>query len=355
MIDSEQKKLEASLATALGLAKNEVGAKNILAMLFPRAERALNTFITSEPDEAIRKKQRRISQKDFAENYFELSPEDDAWALSEFQNAIDGVPGDAFDQLRRKVERASNSKQSDIRRIFLELLDSEFSSPRQLSQAWLDGIIAESPYFLAHVDEETTGFFSTSNEERLRWIIVHGLRNLPTQMQWNLLRTAIGTAEDLSVLTDVVRGIIGDVATEGERNREKESGFGDGAGPLRELLLSRVVEAAGTGRIWLQAKPENLLWFWWGAGGGEQVREFIERAIATKVGLKRLLEITVSKVRSTAGDYLHVSQAWAKIVDLAKITDLAQQLIVLSKDDREVQLARRFLSALERGQNDPVP
>jgi hypothetical protein len=127
--------------------------------------------------------------------------------------------------------------------------------------------------------------------------------------------------------------------------------FGEEESSIRNLLLDRVRVAAETGEIWSQAKPDRLLWFWSGSDEASEVKVFADKAMTSSVGLRKLLEITISKVSSSAGDYERVASAWEKIVDLNALCKHAAELIEAANNDHDVSLARRFLDALEKGQS----
>lgn len=350
MNDRDEERLKTALNQKLAEAHNREAAANILAMLFPKAEKVLGTFASVERDEDTTKLKRRLAERDFAANYFSLTPKDEQWSRTEFENAVNSTPDEAFSRLNKKVNSASSEDRPDIRRIFLELLDSRFSSEKPLSEEWLNAIISASSYLLLEPDEDRRALFSVDNEDRLRWIIVHGLKGLSQSSRASMLRSAISEAHDLTLLSDVVRSLVGDLNPEGSKGRDNDD-LGDEGEAIRALLLERIKEAATTGAIWKNARPGHLLWFWWGSSGPDDVKSFTADAINSKNGLRALLDITVSRVRSTAGDYDHVQKSWEKIVDLDALETRAKQLVG-SPNESEVRLAQRFLDALHRGRAD---
>jgi hypothetical protein len=174
---------------------------------------------------------------------------------------------------------------------------------------------------------------------------------LPPALQINVLKSAIATASDLTILTDIIRGIIGDINPDGAKASRNNFNFGEEETIIRNLLLDRVRVAARTGDIWNQANPGHLLWFWLGSNEANEVKTFTDNAMTSSVGLKNLLEIMISTVRSTAGDYEHIQRSWEKIVDLNALRKYAAELVKTANSDDEVSLARRFLSALDKGQS----
>jgi len=73
----------------------------------------------------------------------------------------------------------------------------------------------------------------------------------------------------------------------------------------------------------------------------------------SEVGLRKLLDVTVSRVKSMAGDYDHVQKSWDKIVDLEVLREHAEKLVGPTNSETDSKLAQRFLDALRRGRDDP--
>jgi hypothetical protein len=346
--------LKKRLDSILSGVKNREGAKNTLALLFPKAERALKSYLSSEnANVKANILNRRISQKDFSANYFTLSPATNAWGITQFQNLFKEGPDKLFDELNRRLELAKSEDHSDIRRLFLELLDSLFSSKTLITKEWLDRILVESPAFLRERDRGRPSYIGVENEDRLRWLIVNALTRLSEGDRAELLKDAIAEADDLSVLSDVVRSIAGDLNPEGAKDRNEEAGLGVQTDAVRDILIEKVSHLAKMNDIWRQANPSHLLWFWWGANKTDEVKDFTNRTMDTAEGLRGLLKITVTTVISSAGNYDHVNKSWPKIVDISKLTTHAQRLLIKPGDDDLKQLAVKFLAAVERGRESP--
>jgi hypothetical protein len=347
-------RLKKQLESILHAANSEEGAKNALALLFPKAEKALNTYLPSDSGNIkINKLKRRLSQKDFASNYFTLTPTANAWGRDEFENLITEGPNAAFNHLNNKTNRLQLNEATDVQRVFIELLDSAFSSRVLITQEWLDKILAESSVLLRDKDNVKSSFFEMENEDRIRWLIINALSRLSENERAELLKNAIVTANDISVLSDVVRSIAGDLNPEGARDRNSKASLGEHTETVRQLLVDAVRDLAESNEIWDQANPAHILWFWWGANQGNEVLKFTNQTMKTERGLTGLLEAAVSTVVSSEGNYERVSPAWSKIVDLASLTDLAQQLSKGLDGEERKRLALRFLSAVERERKDP--
>ncbi|MGB5904741.1 MAG: hypothetical protein WBF99_05035 [Xanthobacteraceae bacterium] len=352
MSDAQEKKLEELIQRGLKLAKNEEAAKNILALLFPRVESVAKTFVPSlDVNRSERMRKRRISLSDYSENYFLLSPTEETWGQAEFSSAIGSTPNEAFQALDKRLAKAAPENQSDIRRMFVELLDAEFSSHKAIDDDWLKAIVAESPQLIATPDRKEIFLFHVDNDERLRWLIVNALERLPTNQRATLVKAAIRSASDLSLLSDVVRYIAGDLHPKGGADKLRRADFGEETDEVRQELIMKIENLAAAGEIWNQAKPGKLLWFWWGANKEDDVRAFTSRAMNTSLGLLTLLQIIPGAVISSSESYERVSKSWENIVDLEALKERA--LIQLRTGNSEERaISQRFLTALERGNNE---
>lgn len=338
------------IESQLAHSKNNDAAKNALALLFPKAERVIHTYIPSSVgDIRTQKTGRRISQRDFAEAYFSLNPDPATWGRSEFESLIDKDPKVAFAALDERVRSAPLKHRPRLRRLFLELLDAEFSNNKRLTQAWLDEILAQSPNLLSEKDTIMKVMFPIDNEDRLQWLIVNALEKLSQTERSQFLTAAIQRAKDVTVLTDVVRGIVGDMNPEGAQDRNNKSDLGVEADRVRSALLDRIRALGRSGKLWSQSRPARLLWFWWGCDLQTEVFEFTKRAIRKRRALISLLDAPVQTVNSSEGTFEKVDKkSWSKIVDLEMLADRARRLAQSTKDESERNAAFRFLNALAK-------
>lgn len=348
MSDQDQNKLEALVNDALMKARSSEGARNILAHLFPRVEKVLQTYAPISESIEERKRRRRLSVADYSESYFSLTPQMNSWGQLEFDTAIKAGPDEAFSALHRKLEQSSEDHKSDLRRIFLELLDAEFSTRRSLDDDWLSVILKESPDLLDQGDEQRLSFFSFNNLDRLRALLFHGLKNVAASEAARLLKSAISSADDLSLLADLVRSLLGDTHPDGATHERMRVDLDHQAESIRELLLGRVRELSSTNDIWSQARPEQLLWFWWGSNNESEVKSFTSNSMDTLVGVKALLRITPGTVVSSEGNFERVGRTWNKIVDLDLLSRRAEALLI-NGSEADALLAKRFLEAVKRG------
>lgn len=346
---AENEKLKADLEHLLSRAKSREGAQNTLAMLFPKAEQTLQTYVPSDGlDEWGQKAKRRISQIDFAQNYFRLEPNTTSWGRNEIAEALSD-PLKAFSMLREKLDRVESSERSRTRRIFFELLDSAFLGGKKIDANWLKAIIRESTTFIKEDQERVRTFFDLGVQERFRIIILHGLQNVNMDERCELLSDSILAAADLSLICDVIRSILADSNPEGSREKHRRIDLGASGEEIRLMLLNRVRDLARSGEIWSQAAPDDILWFWWGSNFVSEVQSFLNEAMNTHEGLVGLLRVTVSTVVSSSGNYERVSRKmWSKLVNLDELEARAITFLASSYDDFERKSAERFLKAMER-------
>src|SRR5262249_3999762 len=134
-------------------------------------------------------------------------------------------------------------------------------------------------------------------------LILSGLEKLSSEEATSVLESVIQSASDLSVLSAVIREIVGDSHPDGSKSEPSRVNLGDEAVRARDMLIDRIRSLVSDGRFWYQAKPENLLWFWWGADKEPEVRQFTQREMDTTLGLRGLLASSIGMVRSSEGNY----------------------------------------------------
>ncbi|CDX17023.1 hypothetical protein MPLDJ20_110082 [Mesorhizobium plurifarium] len=117
------------------------------------------------------------------------------------------------------------------------------------------------------------------------------------------------------------------------------------------MLLGRVRGLAADGGLFSQIRPGYVLWYWWGCGYADEVQAYTKRLMATNEGIRLLLEIPISYIRSTEGNYESVNRTnWERIIDL-KLLEERAQLVATSDDEVGARVAERFLEALKRDEH----
>lgn len=351
---SEQ--LTQELTTALELAARPATARKGLAFLFPKAEEVLKTYIRSEPTDAWeRRKGRRISISDFGQTYFRMDPQKAAWSRSEIDQIFsqdDPIVG--MKMMGKRLVGATPEDRPRLRRLFLDELRTFFrNSP--VTSAWLLAVIEYSVVFIKARDEEIVYWFAKDNSERLRAAIHDGLRQLDEKDRAAIFIEAIPKASDLSLLCDVVSIVAGWVRKRADdQHQPLQVTFGDRAGEVRDALVEQVRKFASAHRIWQQAQPDRVLWFWWGSTETDEVKDFTTFELRFPESLRGMFETVVQLVHSTAGNYERVGKSWSEIIDINRLAEIARDWIsdpTLSDKDRK--LAQRYVAAFEHEDRFP--
>ena len=346
--DEEQQKVEKLLSEA----RHPDASRNLLALLFPKLNAQLKVILPLTPEEeGERKRENRISQREFAQSYFGLTPDTLSWGRQELEEVLNVAPMEAMRKAEERVNAAAEKDQPRLRRQFLDALDGAFSSERPFTGEWLQALVDHSRLYLKASDPTQSLLHYVDNTQRFRRAIYAALNAMAPPVRGEVFEEAVTRASELSLLCAFFRTVVGDNNTYGVTNRDREY-FGHQTEHIRSLLLGRVRSLSATTSFWLQASPGDLLWFWWGCNE-EEVREFANKAIDDNVGFQSLLTVTVHRVLSTGGDYDAVSLEWSKIVDLDRLEERARQLVQLAASGLERQLADKFLAALKSGREDP--
>jgi hypothetical protein len=337
-------KLEAMLKTS----RQPAAGRQALGLLFPKTAGLLDTLTPSVSNPGERKRRHQISARDYSAAYFQLDPEMPSWGRSEIDAILAGPsPQESLDRAEQRISAAPEDARGKLRRQLLEALDGIFDSKIPFNEQWLLAIVDKSPTFIAARDRDDNQLFANENFDRLRWVIVSGLRDLDPAERARLLLSVIASAGDLSLLCDVIRMATGDMRPDGAEDREEKLGLGTDRDNVRLALLERVRTAATSGQIWDQARPAEILWFWWGCRLDDEVRSCTSAALSNEGWASALLNAMISEVRSSAGDYERVNrESYSKIADLELAVARAKEL-QHSTNAPVRTVADRFLKAIE--------
>ncbi|HZL60286.1 MAG TPA: hypothetical protein VFC38_11390 [Stellaceae bacterium] len=344
----DDKKLQDKISEGLRNAQQSDAARYALAMLFPKVGELLKTYVSRANTLIERRQKRRMSLSEFTGSYFHLDPQKATWARTEIDSVLNQTdPRESLKRIMDRIRVADERDRPRLRRLFLEQLDGAFSLERPFTLEWLQSIIQFSPEFIRARDQVVVFLFPTENLDRLRRLVVHALEATSLEERIVLFKGTISTATDITLLCEVFRAVAGDKNPSGSTKYHKPATLGNETEPVREILLTKIRYFAESGEIWTQADPLHVLWCWWSSVISAEVPEFIGRAIGDPTGLRTLLHITVSLVRSSDGNYEQVSrEMWSKIVDLELLKKLANDLLAKGTENDRT-LAQRFLSALK--------
>ncbi|MBY5655694.1 hypothetical protein HFO32_25945 [Rhizobium leguminosarum] len=332
------------LLSLLGHAKNQDAAKAALSLMFPTSKEMLGTGLL---DTADKDGSRRIGQRDFARIYFRLTPDTSIWSKTQARSLIDAEPTDAFQIFASKLDTATRDEKPKLRRLLLELLEEAMSRKEGGRSKWFIALLNNASLLLNDEGWQTAALFDLSIEDLIRTMLRQVLMASTQDERVELIKEAIANASDISLLCELMRSVSGD--TEAEGMTYTPDSLGEATQMLRDILLDRVRQMAEEGVLHDQAQPGDILWYWWGTGHGEEVREYTKRTMMKEVGLRFLLQVPISYVRSTAGNYEKIDrQSWNKILDIEELRSRALELHSSSSSEMDRNIADRFLEALER-------
>ncbi|MCD1264574.1 hypothetical protein B5M44_10595 [Shinella sumterensis] len=326
-------------------AKNEDAARAALSIMFPQAKGLLGTEMLDTLQRHNERNSRRIEKADFAKNYFRLTPDTALSSTAEFEADIFSDPADVFRDYELRLMAAAEKDRPPIRRSLIELVGEALRDSNTDREAWFVALMDYAHILLSNEGWQAAALFDSSMEDSIRAMVTQALTDLSEDERVSLMKSAIDKASDISLLSELMRHLAGDVTSEGAP--EKSHALGVATSDLRKRLLDRVRSLAAEGTLLDQAQPRDILWFWWGTGNGEEVLTFTKQAIETPEGLRALLIAPLSPVRSTAGNYEKVSrQSWNKIVDIRALEEKA--LYLSMQGDVDGAIAQRFLNALQK-------
>jgi hypothetical protein len=354
MADDDER-LKKAIEQALLNATQPDAARRALALLFPKAAAASEAAVPSgAPSSQERSRSRRISMADFATAYFRLDPQKATWGRSEIEETLSSPhPLEALKVVEERLSAAAEDDRPRLRRLFLTSLDGAFGPTRPFTAEWLRAIVDVSPMYIAAIDESRSSIFRVDNSQRLLTVVMRALEQLSPPDRARVILEIVPEVHDLSLLSELVRGLAGDRHPDGARD-DRRSGLGESVDGVREALLVRVRQIAQNGEIWSQADPAKILWFWWGCDLEAEVRAFIDRAMADRDVQRSLMEITINRVYSTAGDYDRVRRStWSKIVNLDDLQKHAREFTSENASDEDRRIGQRFLDALAKWDAEP--
>lgn len=264
---AKKEKLKADIELLLRDAKDRQAALEALTFLFPKLGGILDVPTTQYAEAPGRSPRRSISRAEFARTYFSLTPDEVVWGKSQADALAVGEPKEAFDIYLSRVAEASLQDRAKLRRLFVDLLSS---ITRQTDRPvdWFMALLENARTLVEHVSNADLGFFDLEVGSQITFLLADILKPLDEATRSEIFSLAVRDATDISFLCSLFRSFAGDLEPEGARGFSK-SAFGENTDTLRNLLVARVIEIADSLELYAQTKPEDILWFWWGAGHGD--------------------------------------------------------------------------------------
>jgi hypothetical protein len=346
----EDEKFNATLKELMDAAKQPEGARNALAMLFPKVDAALDTYVPSDQiDGFARTKERRIAEAEFAPMYFRLDATPVSWSRSELKQIIDLGPKRALELVEERATKFSDEDSAHLRRLFLDFLTSWFIEGDRFNSDWLLNLITVSSTYIKQASGRPRDLFEDDGFVPFNRLFFQALRPLTPDRRYHIITERLDQIDDLSVLVDFFRATVGDEHPNGARSEGEKLFFGDRTQELRDRLVEKVRVLARSGELWGQVSPDRLLWFWWGSNHEQEVRDFLAQAIRDPATLRQVLKIVIGKVVSSSGNFERVSRSYSRLVDFDELTVAAENLSKSSKED--ASLVDRYMQALKRSES----
>ncbi|WP_408914435.1 hypothetical protein [Brucella pseudogrignonensis] len=325
-------------------AKDREAVTEALAFLFPKLKKTLNLpdnqFSSADGDFA----KHRISNSLFARSYFDLNPDPNFWGRSEIGAMED--PKVAFEKFSLRLARVSPRDRLKIRGLFLDVLSSIISETTR-RQEWFMAVSENARLILNVGPEANLGMFGNDVDLQITFLLADILKPLDRNERGAIISYAIDNSLDISFLCNMFRYFIGDVGLEGAKGLSTDA-FGAESEILRQRLVYKVEAIVNSSRLYDQCRPQDILWFWWGSGQGEAVRRFTSHGLDDPRKLRTLLEVPISTVISSAGNYEQVNRrSWSAIMDLEELHAKAMQ-VAKEVESVNADAARRFLAAYDR-------
>lgn len=347
---AKSEEIDTELHKLLREATDKKAVTEALSFLFPKLGKILNVPTGHYADAVESFRRRRISNAEYTRAYFSLAPDDVVWGKSHADALALADPQTAFDDFHSRLLRTPPRDRAKLRRVFVDILSS-ITRQTERPLEWFMAVVQNARSLLELIPETNLGLFDLGIETQITFLLIEILKPLDAAVRGDIVSHAISNASDVSFICNVFRSFVGDVEEGGAKGQLKDA-LGESTGILRDRLVSRVEEIATSGQLYESVRPEDILWFWWGSGHGNELRQHTAAALDNPTLLRSLLRITISTVMSSAGNYERVDRrSWSKIVDIEELHARAARI---SNDPNhpDFDVSQRFLAAYARSGED---
>ena len=222
----EDKKLAVTLKELSEAAKRPEGARNALAMLFPKADEVLDTYVPSDHLDAYsRIRERRISQGEFAHVYFRLDPATVSWSRSELERIIELGPDQGLAVVEERVQKFSEKDSAHLRRLFLDFLAAIFAERDLFNADWFYGLMEWSPAYIRNRERKLGHFFEDDGFLPFNRLLFQAFQRRPQEARFLIVAERLDEIDDLSVFADFFRSTVGDTNPEGATHERQKHFF----------------------------------------------------------------------------------------------------------------------------------
>ncbi|WOJ91307.1 hypothetical protein RZS28_08660 [Methylocapsa polymorpha] len=262
-------------------------------------------------------------------------------------------PRQAFATIEERLSDVLPAERPPLREQVIEALDAAFKSGKLFTNDWLRAICEASRVYLRLNDETQARLFEPSCEERLCALLMDAFEPSAPSERGALVSSVICDLSDISLLCALFRRVEHAATAEGAEGSAADSYFGLSSKELRSELLGRVMNLASSRRLWTQASPSAVLWFWFTHGQEQEVYIFIKQSMRDASSLAPLLELALERSDAVEGGHEVVAvRRWSKIIDFNTLEKCALDLLLSGASKVDKTRARRFLDAFADGKSD---
>lgn len=263
------------------------------------------------------------------------------------------APSQAFAAFEARLESALSADRPDLRGQIIAALEAAFKNGKPITNEWARAIFVASPAYIRACEQLQGPRSTPSHEERLCDLVVDAWAAWTRPERGQLLSSIMVELCDISLVCALFRSVDGDWTEERAKRKAEETYFGAYTEALRNALFGKVKELAVSGKLWSQASPASICWFWFACGQEQQVYVFIQRSMRDASSLAALLEMPIDRVDSTqCGSEVIAVRRWSKLIDFNTLENRALELVMSGAAKADKMRARRFLDAYATGKSD---
>jgi len=342
-------KVEPTLETA----RTEGAARNALWFLFPKLI-SKEDVLFDRPNRDPADETLRVSNLLAGGRYFDLGAHRTRFSASALRKLLsDDDPKAQIAEAIRWIEDQPVTAREDLCQQMTEAISQgKFGANEPISKDWFDALAASWPYF--HRVQDQSLIFISSWSDLISGSMRRGLEQLDADEASEILLGSIQNSQDVSVLAGLVRHFLGDVRENGATSRSAlfTVHVFDFARDIRGAMLQRTQQLAETRKLWSQADPWELVWFWHQAIESDDVKKFLESEVQKDDAFEPIVRGAINRVFSSSGTYERVSPWTLNLFIDPTIYRVAAENRLSSNEEGIRSLASRFLSALEIGENE---
>jgi predicted KAP-like P-loop ATPase len=288
---------------------------------------------------------RPFHELDYRPNYFVLSAVGQAWSRDDLDTSATESIAQKIDRLLAEIQKQPTERQSGLRATLLSEIDDLLERNEWDNQETFVALNAKAPELIRQGDMNTSWYMS-NNRDRLRGMLIRILTRALEVDRAKIFQAALTSSNDISLICDVARSSFVDKNSDGKQLGEIN--FGQESETLYQALLDRVAGLANSRKIWAQANPGSIFWFWRFAVGIEDPKRLILDSLNSAVDRASVYELFLSQILSSnRGLYERISK---KSISTIIEPDTLYGLATKDLDSTDISLAenaKRFVTAFD--------